>query len=293
MWKIDYHIHTKYSDGASEPGEILKIAAANEMEAVAITDHDGIDGLDEALREGRALGIRVLPGIEFATVADDGTGLHILGYGFDHKNGELNDLLVYIREERDKRNERLVKALMDRGIAISLEELMTGRTNFIGKPVIARALAAKGYVENWEDAFRDENTLANPEIKAIRKLKVDSEVAVKAIIGAGGVPVLAHPIQAKKREEPDDDRFYEKMDGLIGRLREAGLAGLECYHPDQDEKQTLKFIDIAQNHKLKISRGTDFHGEDYRCPKRTSDYIESGNASGYGVYPEDFINVLL
>ena len=292
MWKIDYHIHTIFSDGGSNPRQIVKTAAEQGMDAVAITDHDGIDGVDEAMKAGRDYGIEVASGIELATEYENGDVLHILGYGFDPRNKLLNDSLTYMTEERNKRNLKLVRLLQEMGCDITMDAILKGRKNtFVGKPNIARYLQEKGYVEDWLDAFKPGEFLESSEAKKIKKVKVDSREAVKTITAAGGIAVLAHPIQAKGWTEPDDENYYNKIDTIVADLKKEGLSGIECYHPDQDRAQTLRFLDIAQKYGMKVSRGTDFHYADYHNTKMTADYIEEGNADGYGVYPRDFIKV--
>ncbi|MDO4394301.1 MAG: PHP domain-containing protein [Bacillota bacterium] len=292
MWKIDYHIHTIYSDGGSEPEQIVRTAAAKGIETVAITDHDGIDGVETAIKVGKECGVNVITGIEFATEYGDGDVLHILGYGFDSKNKMLTDILEYINEERNKRNLRLIALLGNMGYEISMEEIRSQRNNdFIGKPNIARMLQAKGYIRDWLDAFKPGEFLESPEAKEIKKTKIDATEAVKVISKAGGIPVLAHPIQIKDEREPDDCAFYDKVDNIVTDLKDKGLRGIECYHPDQDREQTIKFLDLAEKHGLNVSRGTDFHYADYNNPKTTADYIEEGNQNGYGVYPRDFIKL--
>lgn len=292
-WNNDYHIHTIYSDGAMNPRDIVRACAAKGMSSIAITDHDGIDGVNEAVAEGKTQGVRVATGIELATEDDTGVGLHILGYGFDPQNKYLLDQLEYMTEERDKRNIKLIKVLQDMGCDITFQELMKDRRNsFIGKPVIARILASKGYVDDWQGAFARGVLLGSDEARAVRKVKVNSSEAIKTIIAAGGVAVLAHPIQAKRREAPDDEYYYKRMDSIVNRLQTSGLYGIECYHPDQNEDQSRRFLGLAGKYDLKVSRGTDFHGDDYNNAQITADYIEEGNGHGFGIFPRDFIDVL-
>ena len=141
--KVDLHIHTFYSDGESSPAGIVKTAAGSGYKAIAITDHDGTGGVKEAVAAGRQSDIEVITGIELSTEMN-GTGLHILGYGFDPDDAALNDVLADLTEKRDQRNRRLINVLNEMGFDISLDELKKGRPGtFIGKPVIARALADK------------------------------------------------------------------------------------------------------------------------------------------------------
>ncbi|MBQ0079427.1 MAG: PHP domain-containing protein [Eubacterium sp.] len=293
MWKIDYHIHTTLSDGASLPQQVVKAAASMGMESIAITDHDGTDGVAAALKQGKESGIKVVTGIEFATDLGDGTGLRILGYGFDPEHPIMRDKLEFMNEKRRERNVKLLKVLQGQGFDIAYEELKYGRANeFIGKPVIARTMVKKGYLTNYKDAFTPGLYLESPEARAVKKVKVDSVEAIDIINKAGGVAVLAHPIQAKGRGKDVDETFFAWIDGVIGKLTDAGLYGLECYHKDHDITQTKRFLDMAGKYGLKVSRGTDFHGEDYvNREENTIEFIDGGSDSGYGIFPRDFMDV--
>lgn len=263
-YKVDFHIHTNYSDGQATPIEIVKKAKELEYDMIAITDHDGVEGLNEALIAGEAAEIKVVPGIELATETEEGIGLHILGYYFDHKNPELKAALAQLKERRDARNHKLVAVLNEMGYDISMEELLQRQPNgYIGKPVIARLLAEKGYLGYHKDAYKNGKFLDSPEAKKIKKEKLKAAEAIELIKGAGGIAVLAHPIQTKGVGEKGSEEFYKNMDAIIRKLKIQGLKGLECYHPDQDHEQTMKFIELAEKYHLHITRGSDFHGKDF------------------------------
>ncbi len=269
--KIDLHIHTCYSDGQARPEDIVRKAKALGYRMIAITDHDGTGGLKEAMETGNFVGLDVISGIELATETEEGIGLHILGYGFDPGNEHLRQVLAELAERRRRRNIKLIGVLNELGYDICLEELEKEQPGgFIGKPVIARALAAKGYVENYRDAFRDVRFFANPQAKAVKKEKLKAACAVSLINEAGGSAVLAHPIQTRHVGEPGSEEFYKNMNVIIRRLKEQGLKGLECYHPDQNEAQTRRFVQIAENLELYITRGSDFHGADYSDAEPTA-----------------------
>lgn len=262
--KVDFHIHTWFSDGSISPTDVVKQAKAADYDAIAITDHDGTDGVQEALAAGEALGIRVVPGIELATETEAGIGLHILGYSIDIENPELKKTLEELLQKRRRRNEKLLKLLADMGYPLTEEELTLrkGQT-FIGKPIIARAMVRKGYIENPKDAFREGFLLESPEAKAIKKEKLKTAQAIALIRQAGGIAVLAHPIQIKGFGTPGSEAFYEKTDDLIGALKQKGLGGLECFHSDHSREQALRFTEIAEKYHLRITRGSDFHGTQF------------------------------
>ncbi len=263
-YKVDFHIHTSYSDGRATPVEIVKKAKELDYDMIAITDHDGVEGIREALIAGEAAELKVIPGIELATETEEGIGLHILGYHIDIENAHFNAVLAALRERRDARNHKLVQVLNDMGYDISMEDLQKQQPNgYIGKPVIARALEAKGYVSYFKDAFKDGQFLGSPEAKKVKKEKVLASEAIELIKEAGGIAVLAHPIQTRGIGEKDSEEFYENIEIIIKRLKTQGLKGLECYHPDQNHEQTMRFIGLAEKYHLHITRGSDFHGKDF------------------------------
>lgn len=262
-YKVDFHIHTSYSDGQATPVEIVKRAKELEYDMIAITDHDGVDGVNEALIAGETAGIKVIPGIELATETEEGIGLHILGYHIDHENPQLKAVLADLLERRDNRNKKLVQVLNDMGYEITYDDLKQRQPNgFIGKPVFARALVEKGYIDDPKAAFKKGQFLGSPEARAVKKIKILASEAISLIREAGGMAVLAHPIQTRGIGEKDTEEFYENIETIVKRLKSQGLKGLECYHPDQNHEQTMRFIALAEKYHLHITRGSDFHGKD-------------------------------
>ncbi|MDO4545717.1 MAG: PHP domain-containing protein [Bacillota bacterium] len=264
QYKVDFHIHTNYSDGQASPTSIVKKAKELDYDMIAITDHDGVDGVREALIAGEAVNLKVVTGIELATETEAGIGLHILGYYIDVDNRHLKDVLQDLAEKRNARNERLIGLLREMGYEISMEDLKQVQANaYIGKPIIARALAKKGYVDHPKAAFADGQFLGSREAKAIKKEKLKTAEAIALIIEAGGIPVLAHPIQTRGIGDPGSEEFYTGLDSILRTLKKQGLKGLECYHPDQNEEQTMRFIQLAEKYHLHITKGSDFHGLDF------------------------------
>lgn len=262
--RIDMHIHTCYSDGQAAPADIVKRAGELGYEKIAITDHDGTDGIGEALAEGEKAKLEVVPGIELASVTDKGIGLHILGYGIDTQNERLRTTLTFLAEKRSERNGKLIKVLNDMGYEIDEKDLRKIQpNNFIGKPVIARALVEKGYAGSVFEVFKSDRFLGNSRARAVKKEKLDSAEAIAVIKAAGGSAVLAHPIQTRHIGDAGSREFYGNIYEIISELRRSGLEGLECFHPDQNREQTVRFIGIAEKLGLYVTRGSDFHGKDF------------------------------
>jgi len=262
--RTDLHIHTVFSDGQMTPEAIVKKAKQLGFEKIAITDHDGIGGVQSAVNAGREEGIEVIPGIELAAELADGTGLHILGYNIDIKNSRLLEVMEYLESKRYERNLKFIAMLNDMGYDITMEDLKKQQPNsFVGKPVFARLLAAKGYIGNPKDAFKPGFIFESTQAKAIRKEKLSAAQAIQLITEAGGSAVLAHPIQIEGKGVKGTQEFYSNVESIIRELKKYGLEGLECYHPDHDMQQTERFVQIAEKYDLYITRGSDFHGREY------------------------------
>lgn len=272
-FKVDYHIHTTFSDGQMAPADIVRQAKELGFEIIAITDHDNINGVEEGMIAGKAVDLKVIPGVEIGTEGDFEIGMHLLGYDFDLKNEEMLEFMDRLIMNRDVRNAKLLQVLEDMGYEIPPEDLDLDITNdtFLGKPIIARAMIKHGYIRNEAEAF-SEKVFGSPQCRAVKKVKPRIEDGIEVINRAGGIPVLAHPIQIKGMGEPGSEEFYDNLDKLLAHLKEAGLKGLECYHPDHNEENALRFVAFAEKYHLHITRGSDFHGADYIEANRTGVY---------------------
>lgn len=264
QYKVDFHIHTNYSDGQASPAAIVKKAKELDYDMIAITDHDGVEGVKQAIIAGEAAGIKVIPGIEFAAETREGIGVHILGYYINPENMQLNMVTKELQKLRNDRNKRLIEVLQDMGYDISMEDLKERQpNNYIGKPVIARVLAEKGYISSPEEAFKAGKFLESKEAAAVKREKIGADDAIAVIEDAGGIAVLAHPVQIKGIGERDSDEFYLNLEKILADLKWVGLKGIECYHPDQNHEQTMKFVELAEKYHMHITKGSDFHGKDF------------------------------
>jgi len=255
--KIDLHTHTYYSDGTTSPTEVVKWAKKRNLEQLSITDHDGTEGIKEALIAGEALEIEVIPGIEFSVGEPDGTEMHILGYYIDISNEELMKRLKDIKKKRQERNGKLLVALRDLGFPLDPEDLhKKGDADYLGKPDFARALINKGYISEFSEAFEEGRFLKSEEVRKIKKEKISAKEAIELIAGAGGMAVLAHPMKVFGLV----GEYFAALDKLVCILKDYGLKGMECFYPEHSEEETMKLVNMAEKYKLHMTRGTDYHG---------------------------------
>lgn len=247
----DLHAHTTASDGQYTPAELVRLARQHGIQVLAVTDHDTIAGVDEAVSAGDALGLRVIRGVELS--AKDRHGFHILGYGFRDGDTELSRLCEQFRAGRDDRKYRIIDFLREKGVYIDLtevEELAGG--NVIGRPHFARILVKHGYVSTNREAF--DRYLDTEEFrKKVKRFKADSRTCVDAIKSAGGKVSLGHPYQMGL---PDDE-----LEALVARLKDWGLDAIECYYPKYTGPQQAFYLRLAEKYRLNQTGGSDFHGE--------------------------------
>lgn len=267
---VDYHIHSYYSDGTMSPVELVRKYKDAEYDIIAITDHDGIDGVKEATIAGEAVKLKVLTGLELSTDhrfvpadADDESirvELHMLGYDFDPENEALTAKLAELKKFRHERNEKLCAVLSEMGYPVELAELeKKSKGKYVGKPNIARALVEGGYIERVSDAWAEGKIFESPEVKAIRKEKLPAAEAIRLISEAGGMAVLAHPAKIRGMGERGSEEFWKNMNLLIRDLKKLGLKGVECYHPNHSEDEAWRLFEIAAKYHLHVTEGSDFH----------------------------------
>lgn len=258
--KKDLHMHTCFSDGALTPKQIIDWRVSEGYELLAITDHDGIEGSVLVAPYAEFVGVKFLYGIEFDSEDELGKDIHMLGYGFDPDDPELKAALYKIIIDRAKRNDKFMEALNKRGYGITLDDIgAVNEGRFVGKPTFALILKRKGIVDSMQEAF---NTIfQEPDIKAITKETCSTKRVIDLIHGAGGVAVLAHPMEQRHRDESFGE-FKPRMYELMDRMVEYGIDGLECHHPSADERQQEMLVAYAKEHGLVITRGSDFHSDE-------------------------------
>lgn len=195
MSRIDLHLHTTHSDGSLSPTKVLRLAHKAGVTALAITDHDIVTGIPEALAAGAELGIEIIPGVEISSRVGD-SELHILGYCLHWQDPELNQRLAFLRESRHSRNPQIIERLRALGLDVTYEEVRAlAGTDAVGRPHIARLLMDKKYVTSAKDAF--DRYLADGRPAYVARELPNPADAIAWIRAAGGVAVLAHPTWAK------------------------------------------------------------------------------------------------
>jgi hypothetical protein len=250
MGRLDLHLHTTCSDGSVEPARVLAMAKTAGVVALAITDHDIVQGIPEALAAGAELGIEVIPGIELSSLHGQ-IEVHILGYGLDWQDSTLAGRLARLRAGRHERNPVIIERLRALGLAVTYEEVLAlAGTEAVGRPHIARLLMQKGYVTSAKEAF-DRYLAEGAAAYVPRSLPTPAE-AIGWLRDAGGVPVLAHPLWLKQSGE--------SLFRTCAMLKEAGLMGVEVHYSTHKPQQTAEYLDVAKRLDLLVTGGSDFHG---------------------------------
>ena len=256
---IDLHTHSNKSDGSFTPAELVDVAAQKGITYIALTDHDTVEGIDEAKKRAEEISSDpnapykapvVIPGIEFSTDWN-GRDVHVVGLDIDHTNKEFVSKLDFFIESREGRNRKMAENLREIGIGISYEALIRS----FPESVLTRAHFAKylyeyGYVRSTHEAF--ERYLGPDSPCYVPREKITPVQAVEMTLMAGGIPVLAHPLIYKFGDE--------KLRALIAEMKEYGLVGIEAMystHSSEDEEYIRRLADECG---LKISGGSDFHG---------------------------------
>lgn len=262
MREIDLHVHTNISDGSASPTEAVEYAKGLGLRAIAITDHDSINGVAEAQAAGARLGLEVVAGMELGC-GWYGKEVHMLGYDLDITSQKLAPVLDWVVRDRDERNRKMVDMLARDGLVIDLDELQAKHPgSTIGRPHFALCLVEAGVADSVKDAF---DRFLDPGRKYyIRRHFLSLEEAAELIISAGGIPVIAHPRQYRLTAEG----FTE----LMQRAKSCGVKGLECYYSGYGPETVNEYLAAAAEYGFCPTAGSDWHG-------RHKPHIELGSGT--------------
>lgn len=260
---VDFHTHSTFSDGTFTPTELINHAVDVGLSAIALTDHDTINGINEAFEASRNKNIEFVPGIEFSVT--DGTEIHIIGLFIDYENKTLLDVIQKTRSQRESRMKGVIEKLQNWGFNITYEEAQElAGGDFVGRAHIAHILMDKGYVASVKEAFDKYIGLNKPCY--VEKKEITPKDAITAIRSAGGLAFLAHLHQTKFD--------FQQLDNLLGKLKSYGLNGIEGYYTEYTNEHIKEFRTLAQKHNLFYSGGSDFHGAMKPTVKLRSGYSD-------------------
>lgn len=244
--RVDLHTHSTCSDGAHPPAVVVNIARTKGMSALALCDHDSLEGFRELEAAARLAGLEVLSGVELSCEYG-GRDLHVLGYGVDPDSATLTRLLREFREARERRGVSIVEKLAAQGVHIDLEKVLAkAGGGSLGRPHIAAALLEAGYVADIPQAFAKYIGEGCPAY--VEKYKMSPSQAVAAIHAAAGLAFVAHP-----------GYYMEDWEAFLALL-DAGFDGVEVFHPYHIPPVTARLLSLARDRGLLISGGSDFHG---------------------------------
>jgi len=246
---IDLHTHSTASDGTLPPRELTRLAAESGVSAIALTDHDSVEGLAEAAAAGDECGVEIIRGCELS-VTDGARRLHILGLFLSERPTQLARELASLRDKRDNRNVIIIEKLQNLGIDITVEEVTALAGDAVGRPHIAQVLMAKGVVPNFQTCF--EKYLGNKGMAYAPKDVLPIETAVALLREEKATVVLAHPylLGLKNRD----------LETLVSRYKDMGLDAIEALYTDHSPSQTREYLALAQRLDLAVTGGSDFHG---------------------------------
>jgi len=253
---IDLHIHTTASDGTFTPRQVISHARQLNLKAIAITDHDTVAGSKEALDSGIPPSLEFLTGVEISATPPPfypGSGsFHLLGYSIRLDDPKLNRTLETLQEARKNRNPAIINRLNELGISISLDEVHEeAGGGQLGRPHIAHLMVKKGVVASIDEAF--DRFLGTGKPAYVDKQRIECFTAIEIILEAGGIAVLAHPGLLDYKND-------SQLDELIGKLKIAGIQGVEVYYSGHTPDQRLLYAELARRHDLLMTGGSDFHG---------------------------------
>jgi predicted metal-dependent phosphoesterase TrpH len=243
--RVDLHMHSTASDGAYTPAEVVNIAITHQMDVIALTDHDNVQGIPLAVEAAKQTQLQVIAGVELSS-QDETVDRHLLGYMLNIEYAPLLAQLDVLRNGRVYRIQEMVKKLESIGLPIDPERvLQMAGDGSVGRPHLARAMLDKGYVSSIQDAF--DRYIGDDGAAYVPHPQFAPDEAIRLIHEAGGVAVLAHP------------GHYENFAGIVEELVAQGLDGVETYYYDHSPKVVSELYWLAKHHDLVMTVGSDFH----------------------------------
>lgn len=256
MLYADLHIHSNYSDGRFSPEKIVDLSKRKNIKYIAITDHDTIDS-QYIVNDTNIKNISIIPGLEISSQYKDAE-IHILAYFIDLENKILRNSLNNIKYSRQERARRIISKLNDLNIDINIEDIDKEDYNkSIGRPHIAKILVNKGLVGSTKEAFQKYLMKNRPAF--VERCKIDYKEAIKLILDAKGIPILAHPGEIYRNIN---------IENIIKDLKMYGLKGIEVFHPSHSPKTINNFYNLSKKYSMVITGGSDCHGN-----KMNGEYI--------------------
>lgn len=248
---VDLHVHSNRSDGSLSPSDLVLEAKKKGLCAFALTDHDTVDGIDEALLATKDTGITLIPGIELSTEYE-GKDIHIVGLLIDKEEPDFREKLQKFVDSRTERNQKMCQKLTDAGLPLTYEELQAEfPDSVITRAHYAQILLKKGYIKSLKEAF--DRYIGDRSPCFVPRKKITPEDGVRLILSAKGIPILAHPLLYGMGEE--------RLQCLIDRLKEAGLVGMEAIYSTYTPSEEAQMRRLAEKNGLLPSGGSDFHGK--------------------------------
>ncbi len=259
---VDLHTHSTASDGEKSPSELVLAAKESGLSVMALTDHDTVDGLEEAAEAAKEAGIVFVPGIELNIQWPTGE-FHLLGLGLKEISASMKGLLASLKYNRIERNKKILAALANDGLEVTYEEFLQSqgtvhREDTLGRPHIAAYMVQKNIVKNRQKAFDKYLSKGTPFFVDFEGAELTA--GVKAVLDSGGLPVIAHPLSLYVG--------WGKIEEVLRGIKAAGVQGLEAWHPGARENDCRRLEKMAKELGFFATAGSDYHGPNVRADRK-------------------------
>ncbi|MFI3166781.1 MAG: PHP domain-containing protein [Bacillota bacterium] len=246
-YKSDMHMHSIYSDGFLTPEQLVLEGVKQGVQVMSLTDHDTMQGVSEMLSACKKADIIGISGVEFSSMAE--SEVHIIGYGLDENDSDLQNEIKYLQDSRAKRNDVILQKLEENGIIVTIEEMREFSNHVLGRSQIGIVMAKKGYVKNVNEAF--DLWIGNGKPCFVSSHKKTPEEIIDLILKYNGKAVLAHPGRLK----------IKNQEAFIRTLKNRGLYGIEVHYSTHSYENIRFYNSMAKKYNLIATVGSDFHGE--------------------------------